>query len=272
MAVKFTFYATVDADSIRDYMPSDVAYLFPASSFARYGLKPLRLPAHITQRAADSGGFVATFKWGDYRYNPDQYVTWLHSWQPQWAATMDYCCEDEITSGNRGVVRERQQKTTEMAWHFWKMYRNVTWCWVPTIQGWTVADYERHATEMKPLIDEMCAHYGKESMFRVGIGTLCRRASSQMIRDVVLAVSRILPDVPLHLWGVKLSVLQSSLALPESVVSVDSAAWNGLQKRGRTRYHASGKTQRRYVYEDALPAYLDKIRASQNALKQGVLL
>ncbi|NHM26934.1 hypothetical protein G7K71_08050 [Desulfofundulus sp. TPOSR] len=135
-----TFYATADSDSIRSYIPP-VPVMLPASSWARKGMKPPRLPDHISEKAADCGGFVATKLWGDYRYTPDQYVEWLSSWNPQWAATMDYCCEDEITTGQSGLVRYRQQRTTDMAWHFWQHYRDVPWAWVPTVQGWNVDDY-----------------------------------------------------------------------------------------------------------------------------------
>ena len=98
--MSFTFYFTVDADSCGStastFMPA-VPIMLPASSFARRGrLKTPRLPDHITERAADSGGFVATMRWGNYRYTPAQYVTWLQTWNPTWAATMDYCCEPEV--------------------------------------------------------------------------------------------------------------------------------------------------------------------------------
>src|SRR5690348_3105788 len=43
-----TFYATIDADSVRDYMPA-VPVLLPASSWARYGLRTPRLPDHVTE-------------------------------------------------------------------------------------------------------------------------------------------------------------------------------------------------------------------------------
>ena len=139
------FYPTVSRGEVTKYCATS-RILLTASSFAadevrkhgrvRGALPVPRLDASITERAADCGGFVATFKWnGIYPYTPAQYVAWLRSWRPDWAATMDYCCEDEITAGKPGVVRERQHKTTEMAWHFWTTYQE-SWCWVPTIQGW----------------------------------------------------------------------------------------------------------------------------------------
>jgi len=273
----FEFYYTVSSSDIRPYMP-DVPILLPASSFVRqsakdggyYLLKP-NLPEHVSQRAADCGGFVASFKWGgQYRYSPEQYVQWLHTWKPDWAATMDYCCEDEITSGKPGIVRDRQQLTTGMAYRFWDDYRGVPWVWVPTVQGWEVADYRRHAREMKPLIDEMRLHYAGRP-FRVGIGTLCRRASAEMIRQVVNVVVTELGDVPVHLWGVKLGYLQSSEAMPEQIISVDSAAWNDRKGRGIEAYKKSGLTQRQHAWGIAQPAYERKVEKALSTPKQQVL-
>lgn len=263
--MSLTFYATVDADSIRDYMP-DVPYLLPASSFARKGMKAPKLPAHISEVAADCGGFVATMKWGDYKYTPAQYVDWLYTFYPKWAATMDYCCEPEIVAGVG--VRDRQNRTTDMAHLFWDTYQDAPWVWSPTVQGWDVEDYVRHAYELRPLITEMQSEYSIDSAFRVGIGTLCRRASVSMIHQVASAVSEVLPGVPLHLWGVKLELLKSSNALPDAVVSVDSAAWNGLFMKGRDLYHRSGLSQREYCYQIALPSYLAKVEAALAKPKQ----
>lgn len=199
-ALSPTFYATLDADSVRASLPA-VPVLLPATAWARRGFRPVRLPAHVADVAVDSGGFVATFRHGgDYRYIPAAYVAWLRTITPApaWAATMDYCCEPEI-AGRPGVVRERQERTTEMAWRFWRDYQAAPWCWVPTVQGWAVADDARHAAELRPLIENMRAHYGPASAWRVGMGTLCRRASALDIHDVVRAVAAVLPGVPLHL-------------------------------------------------------------------------
>ena len=154
-----------------------------------------------------------------------------------------------------------------MAYHFWENYKSMPWVWVPTVQGWTVADYERHATEMRPLIREMQSQYGN-SAFRVGIGTLCHRASSEMIQDVVLAVSAILPGVPLHLWGVKLGLAQSAIAVPEQVISVDSGAWNGMWGHGRNLWKGTGMSQRQWCFAVALPAYEAKVQAALSGTKQ----
>lgn len=283
-----TFYPTVSKGEFGKYCNVPCA-LLPASSWAGYELKEHGLDkngliraipepnaaivSRIVKKAADCGGFVATKKWnGNYIYTPEQYVARLRTWIPDWAAMMDYCCENEITTGNPGIVRKRQEQTTEMAHHFWNMYRSEPWAWVPTIQGWEVEDYKRHVREMKPLIREMQAYYlqrdGVSSEFRVGIGTLCARASAEMIRKVVIMVASELPGVPLHLWGVKLSVLQMPISIPQQVVSVDSGAWNGMWGKDRELWKRSPYTQREWCFKVALPEYQAKIQAALSYPKQ----
>lgn len=265
-----TFYATIDADSVRPYIPP-VPVLLPASSFARRGLhRTPKLPAHVTERAADCGGFVATRIWGDYRYTPEQYVQWLRSFSPSWAATMDYCCEQEIAHDEDAICR-RQERTTEMAYLFWSNYRAQHWCWVPTVQGWSEDDYRAHARQLKPLVCEMAAHYGSDSAFRVGIGTLCQRADNRMIRTIARAVTEELPGVPLHLWGIKIAALAGRESLPDAVVSTDSAAFNSFFGRSIERWRESGLTRREYQYQVALPEYQARIDAALSGPKQRVL-
>lgn len=274
------FYATVSNGKTHSKaMPlcvdgQEVAYLLPASSWARDGLRKPVLTPGITNTAADCGGYVATLIWGDYRYSPQQYVDWLEKFGPRWAATMDYCCENEITSGKVGVVGERQQRTTDMAHLFWQDYRDAPWAWVPTVHWWTVSDYVRHAQELRPLICEMKAYYGDQRAFRVGIGTLCKRASVAMVYEVVNAVAHELPDIGLHLWGVKLTALKSKLALP-GVVSVDSAAWDlGGTAAGPAAWVEAkrlGMTQRQYTFQVMLPDYLRRVRAAVSQPKNILL-
>lgn len=258
-----TFYATMSCDHLRPYM-ADVPVLLPASSWSRVNMRKPNLPPHVKHVAADSGGFVATFKWGDYRYTPDEYVRWLNTFAPRWAATMDYCCEDEITGGKVGVVKERQQRTSEMAYRFWRDYKAVPWAWCVTVQGWEVEDYIRHAKELRPLLQDMKAVGHPD--FRVGIGTLCHRASAKMVQRVAQAVADELPSMPLHLWGVKLLVLRSAYELP-GVISVDSAAWDvsGMGRDGAIALkdrQAKGLTQKEYAHHYSLPRYLRMVDAA----------
>lgn len=281
------FYPTVSCGELGKYAQIPGA-LLPVSSWAGYALRrqeqrglpvdmvigPIpvpKLPECLIHIAADCGGFVATKKWGKYRYTPEQYVEWLDALRPEWAAMMDYCCENEITSGRPGIVRERQKLTTEMAYKLWEDYREKSWVWVPTIQGWSVSDYVRHVGEMEPLIREMQAFYderGQGHIFRVGIGTLCARASAEMIREVVMQVAELLPEAQLHLWGVKLGVFKSPVALPEQVISVDSAAWNGMFGHGRNLWKLTPYSQREWCFKVQLPDYQSRVLAALSEPKR----
>jgi hypothetical protein len=268
------FYYTVSVTDLRaayaPFIPA-VPLLLPASSWQRVNFKRPTLPSQVTRTAADSGGFVATFKWGDYRYTPERYVEWLETWRPNWAATMDYCCEPEVAA-NAGIVRQRQQRTSDMAYQFWRDYPDAPWTWAPTIQGWNVEDYRRHARELRTLIMQM----SDRPDFRVGIGTLCHRASVFTIHQVVRAVVEELPGVPLHLWGVKLGALQSINGLPKEVISVDSAAWNGYWGKDISKFRAErqalGMTKARFSWTVMLARYQAKVEATRETPKQGYLL
>lgn len=273
------FYATIIVQEVSKYMPDNVFYLLPASSWARKmhksgRIKPIRLPEHVKHCAADCGGFVATRIWGEYRYSPACYFEWLNSFPKgvlKWAATMDYCMEQEITDGKKGIIRERQHRTTHNAYLFWHEYRQTSWNWIPTVQGWEVEDYIYHARQLKPLIYEMRDHYGDHSYFRVGIGTLCARASTSMIQQVVSAVRQELPGIKFHLWGVKLNTIKSALAMPD-VISVDSAAWNpgglGSGKAAKEEKESMGISHTRYRYQIALPRYIAKFNKACSTSKQ----
>jgi hypothetical protein len=264
------FFATIDADSdtptLHEHMPP-VAVMLPASSWYRVNFRRPRLPEQIREVAADCGGFVAARRWRCYRYTLAQYVAWLEAFHPQWAAMLDYCCEPPL-AGDPHVVRRRQLQTTFRAWQIWQHYPDAPWVWVPTIQGWEVEEYVLHAHELRPLIDEMQAYYGATRAFRVGIGTLCARASTATIRSVVGAVAHELPGVGLHLWGVKLSTFKAPIALHEQVISFDSAAWNGLFGSDREEWRSSGLSQRAWSYSVALPRYTLKIGQALRQPKQ----
>ncbi len=187
-----------------------------------------------------------------------------------WAATFDWCCEPSV-AGDEGAVRQRQARTTAMAWHFWQTWGNAPWAWVPTIQGWSVASYQQHARELRPLIEQMARRCRRNPAWRVGVGSICQRASVSLIRQVCAAVGEELPGVPLHLWGVSLRLLLSRVALPEQIVSVDSSTWNRLWYRGREVWRASGLTQRSWTITVALPQTLAAFERARATPKQLVL-
>jgi DNA-directed RNA polymerase subunit RPC12/RpoP len=260
----FRFYATFDADSLASYIPPGIPVLLPASSWARDGLKAPNIPSQVTEYAADSGGFIASKIWGEYKYSLAQYVDWLTAWKPgppQWAAMMDYCCEPEL----QVKTRERQDRTTANAYQAWQQYKDAAFIWTPTIQGLEPADYQRHASELAPLIAEMQQYYSERSQaaaFRVGIGTLCKRANSMEIRAIVAAIRAVLPDIGLHLWGIKLAAIRALDIEAMGIVSSDSAAWSDKLYNSaaiRSQAAAAGMSIRQYCITVKLPEYAAKV-------------
>lgn len=273
LTAKEMFYPTLWLDYPLYYLPMGTQILLPASSFARRLRLDGSLPIpdigdNISGIAVDCGGFVASRIWGEYRYPPSLYVDWIIRLGKKvgWAATMDWCCEPPLTSHSRAEVVRRQTKTTLTAWLFWDEYRFNKWVWIPTIQGWEVNDYVEHAIELLPLIEKMKAFYearGQGHLFRVGLGTLCTRATNEMIDAVIQAVSKIIPDVRKHLWGVKYKFLASKFSLKD-VVSFDSAAWCsfGLHSSGvQATHHAKALkvSKNFYAGKYLLPQYCIKI-------------
>lgn len=280
-------YYTVTRNEIRPYMPA-IPVLVSAAGWTvqqptkkdAYRLRAPPLPAHVVDRGADCGGFVATVRWGGrYRFTPRQYVGWLLHLRPRWAATIDLCCVDLGAKGalcypGKGEVERRQQFTTDMAYHFWGHYQHLPLALCPTIQGYHPEEYVRHASVLAPLIREMHATYletgwadeeqeQEASAFRVGVGSLCGR-TPQMVHEIVEAVRAVLGYIPLHLWGTKLTFLRSPLE-QESVISMDTAAWNGLWGPIREERRRSGLSEAQYCWTVSYPRYANLI---QTALQQ----
>ncbi|MBA2396167.1 MAG: hypothetical protein H0V70_25865 [Ktedonobacteraceae bacterium] len=280
------FYTTISSKELRPDMPP-VPFLLSAASFLRQNSQgqcslraPRYLPASVL-RGADCGGFTAVMRWGgEYRFTLDQYLLWLFRWHPQWAAAFDLPCLSE-TGGYPGpkVVEERQRWTTAKAWEIWEGYWDTPWAWTPTIQGYTLSEFEQHARDLTDLIRQMQAYYsdpgrsdddeeeGCLNAFRVGVGSLCRR-SPEFILEVITRIHAIIgADIPLHLWGVKLGQLKSGIALP-GVISCDSGAWNGLYGKEHEKRRKSGLTVVEYSWQVKHPEYMCKVARAQHRSQQ----
>ena len=118
-----------------------------------------------------------------------------------------------------------------------------------------------------PLLEQMASHYGPQSAWRVGIGTLCQRPA-ETICQVCAAVAEELPGIPLHLWGLSLRTLRSPIVLPQQVVSLDSSSWNWRYGRDLEEWRASGLSQRYWAMTVALPRYLATIERAWSSPRQ----
>lgn len=154
----------------------------------------------------------------------------------------------------------------------------MSWAWVPTLHGYTIDQYSEHARILAPLIYEMLAFYAeaatwdepgeeRQAAFRVGIGSLCRRPPS-VVAAIAEAISQVLGIcIPLHGWGCKLKVLQAGQELP-GVVSLDTAAWNGLFGHEHEKRRASGLSVSAYSWLVSQPDYARKVARAQERPQQ----
>jgi hypothetical protein len=225
-----TFYATLDASTLKPYLPN-LPYLLPLASWWRRDVqlkRPPRLPAHLTHVAVDCGSYTLAQHQVQpgFHFTAEQYAAWIRALGPaaRWAVLPDWPCE----GASAPEVRRRQIATTVTAVDVLSNHLDVPWCWCPVLQGQRVEVYLRHAIDVAAWVYELHEVYaarGQAEAFRVCLGSLCRRNSVAEIRNIVSSVARVLPKLVLHLFGVKLSVLQQTGDLPDAVVSVDSAAW-----------------------------------------------
>lgn len=271
------FYYTVSRKDIRSFMPT-IPVMISAHSCLSKGktirLLPPNLPSTITQKAADCGGFPVThFRDGVYPYSHGEYITWLAQYEPQWAATPDLCCVDLETKGNPGasIVKERQEFAKEQAEMLFFTACDVSWAWVPTIQGFTPDEYYTHACMMENLIQQIWCYYqemaelhmdtDEEEMmleraanFRVGIGSLVGR-KPDVVREIILTVQSVLgKHVSLHCWGLKKAYLDACQQI-RGVVSYDSGAYNNRFGRDLEKQKGLQVTQSRFLWETAQPKY-----------------
>lgn len=186
-----------------------------------------------TEHVMDSGGYnvQASYadRWGNvtvadsvveseletespfYPWTLDEYHEWLqhHSAEVEWAAAMDYACEerfDELWS-----VEDRVDATIENTVDLWQRDRDYDL--LPVIQGRSVDEYVDCA--------ERLMDHGVD-VSHVGLGTVCRISSSKEIVRVVEAVKRRVPEIErIHGFGIKVKSFQHGV----DVDSADSMAW-----------------------------------------------
>lgn len=199
--------------------------------------------------ALDSAGFTAMQLWGgNHPWTVEQYVALGMSYSWAWWASMDFCCEPEVSAG-REETRARIERTAEMLRECRRIatkYRSAAQLDyvlsglgtisdfdriaaseyqdpMPVLQGWMVEDY-LYSVE---LTDEVLHGNWPEL---VGIGSVCRRGAIADIIRIVEALDKALPPhVKLHLFGVKGDALQALRGHPR-LGSVDSQSWGNAAR------------------------------------------
>ena len=256
-------------------------YLLPISSWygagsqTSSGLLPVpRLPASLCY-GVDCGAYRYT-RTGDYPFAVHDYIRWCQSLNPgpQWVVMPDWFASGftgqepygglwslaEVLSQalpQRAIPITNQVRTILLSYLLWDHFRDAVSCWSPVVSGRKELDYLWHAQAIEPLVRDMQAHYGNNSPFRLGIGSLVGRPSAE-IENIIAMVSTVVPNVPLHLFGFKLRALQQMrMPFPSSIpwVSADSSLWHGARSKRQKAWRESGLTRLDYAFQVGLPDY-----------------
>lgn len=140
------------------------------------------------------------------------------------AGIQDWMCEPEMLQRTGLTVEEHQRRTIASLLELRKLAPTVPW--LPTLQGFTVADYLRCAQ----MYEDAGVRLDREAL--VGLGSVCRRSGSleleQVIRELVEGLGS---GVLLHGFGVK---DEGAIASLTRLASLDSEAWSDFG-RGREK-------------------------------------
>ena len=166
--------------------------------------------------ALDSGGFTELAKYGKWTTHPKRYVIDVRRYRDEigrmdWAAPQDWMCEPFMVAKTGLSVREHQRRTLDNYLELRTLDASLPF--IPVLQGWTRDDYLRHVD------DYQAAGIDLDAEGRVGLGSVCRRQSTDEIGEIVAS----LDGLRLHGFGVKGDGIRRYGWM---LASADSMAWS----------------------------------------------
>lgn len=185
--------------------------------------------------ALDSGGFTELRDHGTWRIDADEYGGMVYRFldqcgaPPDFCAPMDWMCEPWVLRGGRignqyfvgtgMTVAFHQAATIENFLYLTEQFPAAPW--MPVLQGWHLDEYLDHVAQYAAAGVDLA----REPI--VGLGSVCRRQSTNEIGTIVAALAGL--GIALHGFGVK----QAGLArYGHHLRSADSMAWSlGARKR-----------------------------------------
>lgn len=174
-------------------------------------------PRAAARWVLDSGAFTEiVLKGGFDGLAPYNYIALIRraNWEIgelAWAAPQDWMCEEVALRATGLTVKDHQTRTVDNYLQLTNLAPELPI--IPVLQGWSADDYMR----CWGMYEARGVHL--EDCKLVGVGSVCRRQSSQLVRQLVNSLS----SLPLHLFGVKTRGLK---AYTSSIVSADSHAWS----------------------------------------------
>jgi hypothetical protein len=193
-------------------------------SFKQLRKRKKELPKCRGKFLMDSAGFTELSNYGKYTFDIPEYLSCVRRFNPDYFVNMDWMCEPSIIQKTKENIQYHINATIE---NYYDMIQQLTEDEIrrsiPVIQGWCIQDYL------------YCIEgYEKNGLIMpyMGIGSICRRGSTREIAKIISIIKGELPNVKLHGFGVKKSVID---ILPNGVLhSIDTAAYMfGKKYNGR---------------------------------------
>jgi hypothetical protein len=175
------------------------------------------LPWRCAPFAVDSGGFSELSMFGGWKTTAEEYVAAVQRYERmgglEWAAPQDWMCEPSMLAKTGLTVEEHQRRTVEN--YILLRCLDDYLPFVPVLQGWVLADYERCAR----MYEDAGVDLAAEPL--VGLGSVCRRQATGEIGDLVTCFAE--RGYRLHGFGVKQA---GYAAYGHLLTSADSMAWS----------------------------------------------
>lgn len=182
------------------------------------------LPRATAEWALDSGGFTELSLFGEWRTTAREYNAAVRRYDDEigklaFAAPQDSMVEPQQLARTGLSLGEHQRRTVANFQELRDLWHGPDYNmpYAPVLQGWTTDDYRR--------CGDMYYDAGVDlSQFPiVGVGSVCRRQGTAVIGDVIAAIRRDDPEIPLHAFGVKVAGLH---LYGDQLCSADSMAWS----------------------------------------------
>jgi len=174
----------------------------------------------------DSGGFTELSMNGAWGITPAAYAKEIVRYQEEignleWAAPMDWMCEDFVLGKTGLTIEAHQNKTVANFLELRSLLGDTTV--IPVLQGFSLDDYQTCIQKYED------AGVNLSNEATVGLGSVCRRSQTGEAIGIVRSLSEEIGN-RIHGFGLKGDTI---LALKSTLKSSDSMAWSAAGRRDR---------------------------------------